>query len=82
MAVQFTFPSGSGPGTTLSDALDPIDDNRVEGNENAQLSASVTQGQGSFAPGGNTATVVIQDDDGRLVSYQHVCALQCTCFKA
>ena len=62
MAVQFTFPSGSGPGTTLSDALDPIDDNRVEGNENAQLSASVTQGLGSFAPGGDTATVVIHDD--------------------
>jgi hypothetical protein len=63
VAVQFNFPSGSGPGTTLSAGLDPINDIRVEGNENVQLSAVVTQGLGSFAPNTNTATVVIQDDD-------------------
>lgn len=66
MNVQFTFPAGSGPFTALSSALDPIDDNRVEANENAQLTATITAGSGSFTiNGGNTATVVIQNDDGK-----------------
>lgn len=70
MGVQFTFPAGSGPLTTLSDALDPIDDNIVEGNENVQLDATIAAGLGSFAPGGDAATVVIQDDDGKHNNYK------------
>ena len=66
VAVQITFPDGSGPGTTIGSGLDPIDDNRVEASENVQLSASVSPGSGSFTPGGDGATVVIQDDDGEL----------------
>ena len=66
VAAQITFPAGSGPGTTLGSELDPIDDNRVEGNENVQLSATISLGSGSFTPNGNTATVVIQDDDREL----------------
>ena len=66
VGVQITFPTGSGPLTSLGDALDPIDDIRVEANENVQLTASITAGTGSFTPNGDTATVVIQDNDGRL----------------
>ena len=66
VGVQITFPAGSGPLTSLGDALDPIDDIRVEANENVQLTASITAGTGSFTPNGDTATVVIQDNDGRL----------------
>jgi hypothetical protein len=64
VGVQITFPAGSGPGTTLGSALDPINDNRVEQNENIPLTATITAGTGSFTPNGDTATVVIQDDDG------------------
>ena len=66
VVAQITFPAGSGPGTTLGDALDPIDDNRVEPNENAQLTATITAGNGAFTLNGNTATVVIQDNDGKI----------------
>ena len=65
VGVQITFPAGSGPLTSLGSALDPIDDIRVEGNENVQLTASITAGIGSFTPNGDTATVVIQDNDGK-----------------
>ena len=66
VSTQITFPAGSGPLTTLGSTLDPIDDNRVESNENVQLNAIITAGAGSFTPGGDTATVVIQDNDGKL----------------
>lgn len=65
VAVQLTFPAGSGPNTVRGSELDPIDDNRVEGSENVQLSASTPPGIGSFIPNEN-ATVVIQDDDSEL----------------
>ncbi len=64
VVAQITFPAGSGPGTTLGSALIPINDIRVESNENIPLTATITAGTGSFTPGGDTATVVIQDDDG------------------
>lgn len=50
--------------TTIGSALDPIDDNRVEQNENVQLTATITAGIGAFTPNGNTANVIIQDNDG------------------
>ena len=64
--AQITFPIGSGPLTSLGSALDPIDDNRVEPNENVQLTATITAGSGTFTPNGDTATVVIQDNDGKI----------------
>ena len=64
VAVQLVFPAGSGPGDSVADALDPIDDNRVEGTESVSLQASIVAGIGMFLPGGNTATVNILDDDG------------------
>ena len=67
VGVQFTFPAGSGPLMFMGDALDPIDDNRVEGTENVQLTATITAGVGSFIPNGDTATVAIQDDDGKVL---------------
>lgn len=63
MAVQLLFPSGSGPGSTQGDALDPIDDDRVEGGEFVTLSASVISGTGSFVVNGDSADVNILDDD-------------------
>ena len=66
MVVQFNFPAGSGPLTSLGDALDPIDDSLVEGNENVQLSAVISPTiNAAFTPNGDSATVVIQDDDGK-----------------
>ena len=66
MVVQFNFPVGSGPLTSLGDALDPIDDSLVEGNENVQLSAVISPTiNAAFTPNGDSATVVIQDDDGK-----------------
>ena len=56
---------------SLASALDPIDDNRVEANENVQLTASITAGSGSFTPNGGTATVVIQDNDGNIACNNH-----------
>ena len=64
MAVQLVFPPGSGPGASVTDALDPIDDDRVEGPEPVSLQANVVAGTGMFLPGGNTADVNILDDDG------------------
>ena len=63
--IQLTFSAGD---LLLTSSLNPINDNRVEGNENVQLTATVTQGLGSFTPNGNTATVVIQDDDSKINS--------------
>ena len=65
--VQFNFPVGSGPLTSpMGDALDPIDDSLVEGNENVQLSAVISPTiNAAFTPNGDSATVVIQDDDGK-----------------
>ena len=68
MIAQITFPIGSGPLTSLGSALDPIDDNRVEPNENVQLTATITAGSGTFTPNGDTATVVIQDNDGKFAT--------------
>ena len=65
VSAQITFPPGSGPLTSLGSELDPIDDNRVEGNENVQLNAFISAGVGLFEPNGDTATVVILDDDGK-----------------
>ena len=61
--VQLTFPAGSGPLTTLEGLLNPIEDTRVEPNENVQLTAIITAGTGAFTLNGDTATVVIQDND-------------------
>ena len=61
--VQLVFPAGSGPLTSLEGILSPIEDNRVEPNENVQLTATITAGTGAFTLNGDTATVVIQDND-------------------
>lgn len=65
VVAQLVFPVGSGPGTTQSDALNPLDDNGVEGSESVPLDANIIAGMGSFAPNGpgDSATVVILDDD-------------------
>ena len=68
MVTQLVFPAGSGPGATQQGALDPTDDIRVEGSENVPLDASIVIGSGSFPPGGDTATVVILDDDREYAS--------------
>ena len=73
VVTQLVFPSGSGPGATQDGALDPIDDNRVEGSENVALDASIVIGSGSFPPGGDSATVVILDDDRKCVLVSHYC---------
>ena len=52
--------------TSLGSALDPINDIRVEANENVQLTATITAGTGSLTPDGDTAIVVIQDNDGKI----------------
>lgn len=36
----------------------------MEQNENVQLTATITAGIGAFMPNGNTANVIIQDNDG------------------
>lgn len=66
VAAQITFPAGSGPFTALESVLNPINDSRVEGNENVQLSASISQGSGSFTSNGDSANIVILDDDREL----------------
>ena len=63
VAVQLVFPAGSGPGATQGDALDPIDDNRVEGSESVSLLANIVAGIGMLVSGGDSASVVILDDD-------------------
>jgi hypothetical protein len=65
VGVELTFPTGSGPLTTLGGAVDPIDDVRVEENVLVQLTATITGGIGSFTPNGSTAMVIIEDNDGK-----------------
>lgn len=64
--VQLTFPAGSGPLTTLGGAIELIEDVRVEANEIVQLTATITEGTGSFIPNGSIAMIVIQDNDGKI----------------
>ena len=49
--------------TTLGGVLNLIEDTRVEPNENVQLTATIIAGTGGFTLNGDTATVVIQDND-------------------
>lgn len=62
-----TFAAGSGPGTTLTFNVPIIDDNLVEMMEEVPLTASVNGGSsvGTFTAGGNTATIEINDNDGK-----------------
>ena len=69
VSTQLTFSAGDGPGTSLPGALNPTDDINVEGNENVQLNGVVSAGSGTFVPGGDSATLVIQDDDRKISNF-------------
>lgn len=75
MVVQLVFPAGSGPLSTVSDALNPIDDDRVEGTETIPLQANIVAGIGMFVPGADTATVNILDDDSKKLSVNSYCVI-------
>ena len=64
--VQLTFSAGSGPLTSLGGTIEIIDDVLVEGNEIVQLTATITDGTGSFTPNGSSTMIVIQDNDGKI----------------
>ena len=64
--VQLTLSAGSGPLTTLGGTIELIDDVLVEGNEIVQLTATITDGIGSFTPNGSSTMIVIQDNDGKI----------------
>ena len=57
------FSSGSGANTTMNIEVPIIDDNIVENAETIILTASVIGPFGSFAIGGNMATLSITNDD-------------------
>ena len=58
------FPSGSSPTAQMCIDIPIIDDNIVESNELFSVSASSSMSNVQFAPGANTASVVIVDNDG------------------
>ena len=66
MGVSLTFSAGDEPSTVRSFNITITNDNLVENTETINLQASVvTPGPGGFTAGGDTAVVVIADNDGR-----------------
>ena len=68
-ATDLTFTSSSGPGDSMSVSITILDDNLGESTETILLEASILSGQqfAQFSPGGNTASVSINDDEGTVV---------------
>ena len=68
--VDVVFPAGSSQGSQVSFNISIIDDQLVEGDETILLQASTDEpGEvPSQSTGQDRATVVIRDDDGRIVS--------------
>ena len=69
--VQLTFSAGSGPLMSLGGTIELIEDVLVEGNEIIQLTATITEGTGSFSPNGSSTMIVIQDNDGKFAVNDH-----------
>ena len=65
-ATDLTFTSSSGPGDSMSVSITILDDNLEESTETILLEASILSDPqfSQFAPGGNTTTVNINDDEG------------------
>ena len=60
-----TFVHGATTGNTQNVSIDIIDDSLVEGTESFVVSGNVTA-PASFVPGGDTVTVNILDNDGKV----------------
>ena len=66
MDASLTFNAGDGPTTERSFTIPIINDNLVENSETINLQASVVApGPGGFTAGGDTAVVIILNDDGK-----------------
>ena len=64
--IFITFVAQDGPNTIRPFNITIIDDDVVENSETINLQASVADpGPGGFTAGGDTAVVIIIDDDGR-----------------
>ena len=59
-----TFPPGSSPPAQLCINVPIVDDNLVEADELFAVSASSSVSNVQFAPGADTASVIIEDNDG------------------
>ena len=60
------FPAGTGNGAVKNASLTILNDSIVEGSETVVLMGSLTPGvKTSFAPGQDSATVPIWDNDGK-----------------
>ena len=64
------FPSGSGPNDSLSFNVAITDDSLVEFGEYFTVGATSMDSAVTFAPGRDTATVNILDDDGKFIFFQ------------
>ena len=58
-----TFQANSGPGASMPCPLAVVDDDEVENTETVEASASIQSGMATFAPGQDSATVNIIDND-------------------
>ena len=70
VSVDVVFPNGSSQGSQVSFNISIADDQLVEGDETILLQVSTDEpGEvPSQSPGRDRATVVIQDNDGKIVS--------------
>ena len=74
VVTTLTFPRFSGSGTAIEFNVPINDDLNCEASETFGLSASSVGGLGVFSTGGDTATGVIIDNDGK---YRHAtCSLR------
>ena len=65
VVTTLTFPRLSAGGTAIEFNVPITDDSLFEASETFGLSASSIGGLGVFSPGGDTATGVIVDNDGK-----------------
>ena len=66
MDVTLTFRAGDRPNTVRSFTIPITDDDLCEDSETVNLQASVVApGPGEFTVGGDTAVVIITNDDGK-----------------
>ena len=63
LTQEVTFDQGATTGNTQNTSIVIIDDSLVEGTESFVVSSIVTA-PASFAPGGDTVTVYVLDNDG------------------
>ena len=74
MDASLTFSAGNGPSTERSFNIPIVNDDFVEDSETINLQASVVApGPGGFTAGGDTAVVVILNDDGKFMQSQTFC---------